>query len=472
MLSYFRINDPYRLVIIFIVLILLRLPFLISSNWLTIPELSWMIVGERMNEGALLYVGIWDDIGPFSAFTFQIIDFLFGRSQLALQLFGLVLFFFQIFYMNYISLKHKMYNENNYLPALFYGIFGLTFFNIITLSPQLLGLTFVLLSLNSLFNHIETRNKSDGNLLNIGLYIGIASLFYIPYFIMVFVHILGLLVFTNTVIRRYLLLVYGIIIPFILCWMVYAWFGNTYEFYANYLHSLISYETDHFITYKSLLVVLGTTIFFFVIASLKILSGFGFTIFQVRIQKTMFFASLVSLFIFVLYSAKDGYSLIMFFPWVAFFLSHFFLSIRHVVKREISFLFYFLSVLILYFGVTFHTLNLDKIIDLDTLLLKVKTSQQDLENKKILVLGTDISPYYSGLQATPYFNWNLSKKHLEHLQFYDNMELIDKNLRSDIPDVIIDQIDLAPELFNSIPMLGSEYINTGDGIYKRKMPNN
>ena len=153
-----------------------------------------MIVGERMNEGALLYVGIWDDIGPFSALTYRTLDLLFGRSQLSLQIFGLLLFFFQIFYMNYIALKHKMYNENNYLPAFFYGILGLTFFNIITLSPQLLGITFVLLSLNSLFNHIETRSKTDGNLLNIGLYIGIASLFFIPYFIMVLVHILGLLV--------------------------------------------------------------------------------------------------------------------------------------------------------------------------------------------------------------------------------------------------------------------------------------
>ena len=28
-------------------------------------------------------------------------------------------------------------------------------------------------------------------------------------------------------------------------------------------------------------------------------------------------------------------------------------------------------------------------------------------DKKILVLGSDIKPYYVGKQATPYFNWNL-----------------------------------------------------------------
>ena len=472
MLSYFRINDPYRLIIIFIVLTLFRLPFFVSSSWQTIPELSWMIVGERMNGGALLYVDIWDDIGPLSALTYRFIDFLFGRSQLSLQIIGMILFFFQIFYMNYIALKHKMYNENNYLPALFYGLLGLTFFNIITLSPQLIGLTFVLLSLNSLFSHIETRNKSDGNLLNIGLYIGIASLFFSPYFLMVFVHFLGLLVFTNTAIRRYILLIYGVVIPFILCWLIYGWFGYTNEFFINFLNSLISLETDQFLTYKSLLVVLSFTILLFILSALKILLGYGFTIFQVRIQKTMFSASLVSLFIFMVFSANDGYSLIMFFPWVAFFLSHFFLSIKHYLKREVSFLIYFISILIFYFGIAFHVSNLNKVIDLDSLLISDVSVQDEFVNKKILVLGPDIRPYFTGIQATPYFNWNLSKRHLEQLKYYDNLELIDKNFRSDIPDVIIDQIDLAPELFKSIPLLGSEYEYSGSGIYKRKIASN
>ena len=107
-----------------------------------------------MNEGAMLYVDIWDDIGLLSAHVFRLIDFVFGRSQLTLQIGGLILFFIQIYYINFISLKHKMFNENNYLPALFYGLLGLTFFNVITLSPQMLGATFILFSINHLFNHV------------------------------------------------------------------------------------------------------------------------------------------------------------------------------------------------------------------------------------------------------------------------------------------------------------------------------
>jgi hypothetical protein len=435
----------------------------------TIPELSWMIVGERMNEGALLYVGIRDDIGPLSALTFRGIDLVFGRSERALEIFGLILFCFQIFYLNYIALKHKMYNENNYLPALFYGIFGLTFFNIMVLSPQMLGLTFVLLSLNSLFSHIETRNKSDGNLLNIGLYIGLASLFYQPYFIMIFVHFIGLIVFTHTVLRRYLLLVYGVTIPFLLAMSVYAWSGNTHDFFTNFLHAPLRIDAVKFLTYKSLAVVMGASVLLFLISALKILSGFGFTIFQVRIQKTMFFGAGVSLIIFILFDSKAGYGLILFFPWAAFFLSHFFISVRHGVKREISFIIYFVSVLVLYFGITFDMFNFDRLIDLNPMLIHKDQNVKKYENKKIMVLGYDISPYAFGKQATPYFNWDLSKNQLTQLEFYDNLEAIDKNFRSDLPDVIIDQIDLVPKLFSAIPLLGAEYKFAGNGIYERKI---
>jgi hypothetical protein len=183
LLGYFRINDPYRLVIIFFLVMLLRLPYLISSEWLSIPELRWLLVGETLNEGDLLYVDILDDIGPLSAYVYSVLNFLFGRSQLAIQIFGLILFCFQVFYINHLALKHKMYNENNYLPALFYGILGLSSFNLITLSPIMMGLTFILFSLNGLLTQIESRNKTDANLINIGIFTGLALLFYIPFFL-------------------------------------------------------------------------------------------------------------------------------------------------------------------------------------------------------------------------------------------------------------------------------------------------
>jgi hypothetical protein len=169
---------------------------------------------------------------------------------------------------------------------------------------------------------------------------------------------------------------------------------------------------------------------------------------------------------------NDGYSFIIFFPWAAFFLSHFFLSIKKALKREIGFLVYFLSIIILYFGIAFQSFNLNEIIPLESLLIDTTKNNEDYTNKKILVFGPNINPYFFGKSATSYFNWELSKGQLEQLSYYDNLEAIDKNIRADMPDFIIDQIGLAPKLFDKIPLLGAEYQQTKNGIYKRLKSSN
>jgi hypothetical protein len=469
LLGYFRINDPYRLVIIFFLVMLLRLPYLISSEWLSIPELRWLLVGETLNEGDLLYVDILDDIGPLSAYVYSVLNFLFGRSQLAIQIFGLILFCFQVFYINHLALKHKMYNENNYLPALFYGILGLSSFNLITLSPIMMGLTFILFSLNGLLTQIESRNKTDANLINIGIFTGLALLFYIPFFWMLLVHMIILLFFTNTLGRRYLLMIYGVLVPVSIIWLIYIWQGETKAFYANYFFSIFAGNAENLLGKNTLLILFGFTILLYLISSIKILNGLGFNIFQVRIQKTMFFVSLVILGIWFLYSNQSGEEMIMFLPWVAFFLSHFFLSIRNRLKRELTFFIYMFSIIALYLGFTFHLFSLDQLIKFSPALIKIEnTSEQPIyANQKILVLGTDIQPYYFGKVSTPYFNWEISKKELENLNYYDNLEQIDRKIRSDMPDYIIDQVGLAPRIFERIPLLGKEFSFLKDGLYKK-----
>jgi hypothetical protein len=447
------------------------LPYLISSEWLSIPELKWMLIGERMNDGAMLYVDIWDDIAPLSAMVYKGVDFITGRSQITLQIIGLFVFYFQIFYINFIALKHKMYNENNYLPALFYSILGLVSFDMMTLSPVLMGMTFILFSINYLLSHVESRNKTDANLINIGLFTGISMLFYLPFVFAIFIHAVILLFFTNTLKRRYLLLLYGLIIPVAMTWVYYVWNDETAGFYHNYLFALFRTHPASILGLKTILMLFGFTILLYAISSFKILSGFGFNIFQVRIQKTMFFASMVFMGIWLLYSDRGGYTLVIFIPWAAFFLTHFFLSIRHKLKRELGFLTYLLTIMILYLGTTFNLSVISTQVDYSSVLVRQLDQNLPYQDKKVLVLGPDIRPYLYSKVSTPYFNWDLSRNQLEGLNYYDNLEAIDQNIRADMPDYIVDQVGLAARLFDKIPILGSEFVFIGDGVYKRMEAN-
>ncbi len=164
-----------------------------SDNILTQPELHWMIVGERLGEGVLLYVNLWDETGPLAALVYGFIDIIFGRSVLSYRILGLILFFIQAAYFNISLLRHKILTEYNYVPSLVYAILGMLVFNQITLSPALMGLSFILPAFDNLFFHLQARKRFDAQLVNIGILTGIASLFYIPFVYFMIIWVFALL---------------------------------------------------------------------------------------------------------------------------------------------------------------------------------------------------------------------------------------------------------------------------------------
>jgi len=241
------------------------------------------------------------------------------------------------------------------------------------------------------------------------------------------------------------------------------------DFLDNFFLSLFTVEPESFMSLEQMFKALGLTLALFLLASLKTLSSFGFNVFQARIQKVMFLCFVISALILLLYANKTGEVFIIFIPWTAFFFSHFFLSIRHKIKRELFFLAYFIAVLVLYFGTSFQWF---RFYDYEPILVKKELPiNVPYAEKRIVVFGPDIRPYYYAKAATPYLNWQLSKWQVEELNYYDNLESIDRNFRRDMPDYIVDQIDLAPQLFYNMPLLGAEYETAGRGIYKRKINN-
>ena len=106
-------------------------------------------------------------------------------------------------------MRAKVYENNSYLPALIYVLFTSSHPALFTLSPALMGLTLVLLGLGNMLRHVEFRAKKDIQIIMIGLYFGMSSLFYFPYIVFIPISVMLLLIFTSTIGRRYFLLVFG-----------------------------------------------------------------------------------------------------------------------------------------------------------------------------------------------------------------------------------------------------------------------
>jgi hypothetical protein len=80
LITLFRNGSPLRILSVLAFLLLLRLPVLLNGVPVLSPELKWMLVGERMDQGFMLYTGIWDNTAPLSACVYWLIDLVFGRS--------------------------------------------------------------------------------------------------------------------------------------------------------------------------------------------------------------------------------------------------------------------------------------------------------------------------------------------------------------------------------------------------------
>ena len=81
------------------------------------------------------------------------------------------------------------------------SIFAILFtfsFDTIALTPELVGSGFLLLALNSLFKQLEFREQGNESIFNLGLYIGIASLFALSFAIFIVACSLILIFFTRS----------------------------------------------------------------------------------------------------------------------------------------------------------------------------------------------------------------------------------------------------------------------------------
>ena len=110
------VTQPIFLVLLFLAI---RLPLQLWGVPVTMPELKFMVLGERMQEGAALYRDIFDSTGPVAALVFWIIDLLDGRSLFVYRVLAAFLLLLQALNLNFIFKQFQVFAQKTYLPALF-----------------------------------------------------------------------------------------------------------------------------------------------------------------------------------------------------------------------------------------------------------------------------------------------------------------------------------------------------------------
>ncbi len=466
MLSFFRVNAAYQLFILLIILFLVRIPVLLGTTPLLIPEMQWTLLGEQLSKGFVLYDEIWDSTAPLSAMTYAGLHWLFGRSEIVYHFFAYGVAGFQVIYFNLIMSRQSIFPERNYVPGFVYLVMMNISFDYTTLSPALMATTFLLLALGTLLKQLDREGIKD-ELLEVGFYIGIATLYYPPSMVFIIWVELSLLLYSGASFRQHIINVLGFFFPIVIVNLYFYLDGHYDAFTRNFLSIIFQIRQYDLNDFQTLLAVIALPVIFAILGFLKILNYGRYTNFQSRVQQVLALYLGGCLLSVGLMAYLAPMQFVIFTPGLAYFAVYFFETYtRKKWIPEVMFVVFAGGVGLLFY-LTLMPAFSNSIVKLENLTVKPVQLPAEIRNKKILVLGEGVGEYLNNYPATAYLNWNLSRFDLENLNNYNNVINILRNFEKDPPEYLIDRKNLAPTLFKRIPALARQYQEIDKGIYRK-----
>ena len=467
MLTFFRYNTSFHIASLLLVLLVIRIPFFLGQLPVLLPELEWMLVGEKMHGGAALYSEIWTNVSPFSAFIYYAIDFSFGRTPLAYQIFALLLTYFQALFFTYVLNARQAYLERNYVPGLVYILLINISFDCSKLSPALMATTFLIMAFNKLVKQMERREGVSDEVFEVGLYIGIASLFHQPMLIFIVWSIFALIFFTNANLRQHFLSLLGFALPLFAATLYFYFKNSLNEFEYNWFDSIFRSRLYTLEEFKSMLLVVSIPAAFAVFGFLALIRSSRYNSYQTRMQQIMLMWAVAGVVALFLSPNVAPMQFIIFLPCLTFFISGFFIHAKGSFVPDLVFIILFFTIIFIqYQGVTpFVGKGYNQLSDLR---IKPQPLPELFKKQKFLIIGERIDEYDQTYSSTCYLNWDLSKIDLQNPNNYESIINIFDNFRKDPPTIILDKENVIPKIFERVPELAKDYKTTKlKGVYER-----
>lgn len=430
--------------------------FFVDPSDKTLLELKAIVLGEALNNGKSLYTQLHTAEAPLAAWFSGWTEWLFGRSVTARHILAFLIIVLQGSYFAVLLINNKAQSENTYLPALLYGVFCLFSFDMLQLSPELMAASILLLALNNLFKEVEFRLQRVDTLLALGFFLGLASLFVSSYIVFLPGTILILALFTRLSLSKVLLLLLGFVLPHALLASVFYFKGNFELLWTNYYSATIWLD-ENSISVTGLFFLTAIPLLFFLLSLVILNREARLTKYQSQLLQIMLLWFLIATVEIVLAGGLAPHKLITLAPSLAYFISHYILLVRRKWLAETLLWFFVLGIVLVSYLARYS-----KIKGVDYAGLFYAKTEQTFSNKKIVVFDNQWGYFEQNTLATGFYDWSVSQRYLTETDFFENVVLIDKNFRNDMPDVIVDPHRVMPNIFERIPDLEKKYVRAGN----------
>lgn len=148
------------------------------------------------------------------------------------DLIALILVLLQAILLNILSARFRLSKEVTMFPGVFYILLMSTLPSFLHLSPVLMGNTFLIAAISSLFNAYK-KSSVAGSIFNVGFWIGMAGLFYFSNFAFLLLAIFGLATLRNIRINEIFMIIVGVIAPLFLTGTIFYLLDDWSSFYQT-----------------------------------------------------------------------------------------------------------------------------------------------------------------------------------------------------------------------------------------------
>lgn len=464
LLHHFRINDPYRLLSLFILLIALYLPLFIHGETLTPWALHHFLVGEKISDHLTMYTEVLDNTPILAAWVQGLLSAFFGRSLLASHLVGFFLLFLESAILGTLFMNRKAFLESTFVPSLIFSLIAFTSFEMTAVSGYLLGSLFILLALNNLLREIEFERQRDENVFGLGVLLSVASLLDLSYVIYLPGSLLLLVLYTRIGLRKHLLVLTGFLLPHLLLNVFYFLSGNQGILWKFYYTAAFNTGIAAHASAEGLLWLAAIPAFYFLISILFLNRAARVTKYQSQVIQIMFLWMIFAGAQILLHGEVRPGLFITIIPSLSFFISYFLLLIRRRRFAEMNTWVLLITLTGLSYLIVFG----------DVAPLRFQASipgtPSRFSNKRLLVLADEPGLYVGNHAATGFVNWQLSQAVFRHPENYHNVITVFHSISKDPPEVIVDPEGLMKPFFQRLPTLARAYEIDGE-MYRLKPSN-
>lgn len=264
-------------------------------------------------------------------------------------LIAMILVIAEAFILNIIINENDLLPTHSFLPSLLFILLMSCNKDLMTLHPILFANLFILFTINKLISSYR-KNVAFSQAFDAGLLFSIASLFYLPYLLLLPVLGIGLQIFRPLIWREWVICFMGILFPYLFVFVFYYWNDALdYLWYNKIFYSIIVdqtspvYNLSYYLMISTGLIIAGLSIF-------KLYSDFSGNSQKTKKGILLLVWLLVFTLISLLVSGKslDEYFRFIAIP-IALFASNLFLQLKKQWLGELILIVYLGSILVNHF---------------------------------------------------------------------------------------------------------------------------